>query len=97
MIKKLNNSEEFSSIIKEGKWLVDFFATWCGPCKMLEPVLEDFSKDNNVLQVDIDQFRELTDSFNIMSVPTLIFFENGTLKAQDVGYKSLDELNDFIK
>lgn len=97
MIKKLSKDDKFEDIIKEGIWLVDFSATWCGPCRMLEPVLEEFSKDNNVLQVDIDQFRELTDSFNIMSVPTLMCFENGTLKSQDVGYKSLDELNNFVK
>ncbi len=97
MIKKLSKDDIFEEIIKEGTWLVDFFATWCGPCRMLEPVLEEFSKDNNVLQVDIDQFRELTDSFNIMSVPTLMCFENGALKAQDAGYKSLDELNNFVK
>lgn len=97
MIKKLSKDDKFEEIIKEGTWLVDFFATWCGPCRMLEPVLEEFSKDNNVLQVDIDQFGELTDSFNIMSVPTLMCFENGTLKAQDAGYKSLDELNNFVK
>lgn len=97
MIKKLSKDDKFEEIIKEGTWLVDFFATWCGPCRMLEPVLDEFSKDNNVLQVDIDQFRELTDSFNIMSVPTLMCFENGTLKSQDVGYKSVDELNNFVK
>lgn len=97
MIKKLSKDDKFEEIIKEGTWLVDFFATWCGPCRMLEPVLEEFSKDNNVLQVDIDQFGELTDSFNIMSVPTLMCFENGTLKSQDVGYKSLDELKKFVK
>lgn len=97
MIKKMSKDDKFEEIIKEGTWLVDFFATWCGPCRMLEPVLEEFSKDNNVLQVDIDQFRELTDSFNIMSVPTLMCFENGALKAQDAGYKSLDELNNFVK
>lgn len=97
MIKKLSKDDKFEEIIKEGTWLVDFFATWCGPCRMLEPVLEEFSKDNNVLQVDIDQFGELTDSFNIMSVPTLMCFENGALKAQDAGYKSLDELKNFVK
>lgn len=97
MIKKLNKDEKFEDIIKEGIWLVDFFATWCGPCRMLEPVLVEFAKDNNVLQVDIDQFRELTDSFNIMSVPTLMCFENGNLKVQDSGYKSLDELKNFVK
>ena len=97
MLKKLSKEDKFESIIKDGTWLVDFSATWCGPCRMLEPVLEEFSKDNNVLQVDIDQFRELTDSFNIMSVPTLMYFSNGELKAQDVGYKSLDELKNFVK
>ena len=78
MIKKLSKDDKFEEIIKEGTWLVDFFATWCGPCRMLEPVLEEFSKDNNVLQVDIDQFGELTDSFNIMSVPTLLLFKSGS-------------------
>lgn len=97
MIKKLSKDDKFEDVIREGTWLVDFFATWCGPCRMLEPVLEEFSKDNNVLQVDIDQFGELTDGFNIMSVPTLMCFENGALKAQDAGYKSLDELNNFVK
>ena len=79
MIKKLSKDDKFEEIIKEGTWLVDFFATWCGPCRMLEPVLEEFSKDNNVLQVDIDQFGELTDSFNIMSVPTLLLFKSASM------------------
>ncbi|MBE6145895.1 MAG: thioredoxin family protein, partial [Firmicutes bacterium] len=55
------------------------------------------SKEYNVLKVDIDKFRELTDSFNIMSVPTLIVFNNGEVVKQVVGYKSLDELKEFMK
>ena len=93
----LSNNEKFKDIIKEGTWLVDFSATWCGPCRMLEPNLEEFSKNNNVLQVDIDKFGELTESFGIMSVPTLILFNNGELVKQTVGYKSLEDLEKFVK
>ncbi|MGN1371553.1 MAG: thioredoxin family protein [Candidatus Coprovivens sp.] len=97
MLKKLTNDDDFYKIIEEGTWLVDFSATWCGPCRMLEPVLEEFSKDNQVLQVDIDQFSELTSSFDIMSVPTLIVFKDGNKVVQDVGYRSLDQLNELVK
>lgn len=96
-MKRLENKDEFNSIIKEGKWLVDFSATWCGPCRMLEPNLVEFAKDNNVLQVDIDKFSDLTASFNIMSVPTLMIFENGKLIKQTVGYKTVDELCELVK
>ena len=88
---------DFKDTIKEGLWLVDFSASWCGPCRMLEPNLDELSKEFNVLKIDIDQFRNLTDSFNIMSVPTMILFNNGEVVKQDVGYKSLDELKEFIK
>jgi thioredoxin 1 len=97
MIKKLDKTEDFYKIIEKGTWLVDFFATWCGPCRMLEPVLSEFSLDNNVLQVDIDQFDEITASFDIMSVPTLIVFKEGKKTNQAVGYRSIDELKDLCK
>jgi thioredoxin 1 len=96
-MKHLNNENEFNELIKEGTWLVDFSASWCGPCKMLEPNLEELSKEYSVLKVDIDKFRKLTDSFNIMSVPTIILFNDGNIVKQDVGYKSLDELKEFMK
>ena len=96
-MKYLINVEEFNDVIKDGIWLVDFSASWCGPCKMLEPNLEELAKEHKVLKVDIDKFRELTESFNIMSVPTIILFNNGKFVKQDVGYKSLDDLKEFMK
>jgi thioredoxin 1 len=95
-MKRLLNSDEFKDIIKEGTWLVDFSATWCGPCRMLEPNLEELSKEYNVLKVDIDQFMELAESYSIVSVPTLMLFKDGELIKQSSGYRSLDELKKFM-
>ena len=96
-MKQLLDISNFEDTIKEGTWLVDFSATWCGPCRMLEPNLEELSKDNNVLQVDIDKFMDLADQFSIISVPTLMLFKDGELVKQSSGYRTLDQLKDFVK
>ena len=96
-MKRLLNNNEFKEIIKEGTWLVDFSATWCGPCRMLEPNLEELSKEYNVLQVDIDKFMDLADNYEILSVPTLLLFKNGELVKQSSGYRSLDDLKKFMQ
>ena len=70
----LENVDDFEKLIKEGDVLVDFFATWCGPCKMLSPVLEEIAEKFpriKVVKVDIDQFDDLTRAHGIMSVPTI--------------------------
>lgn len=64
---------------------------------MLEPVLEEFGKDNQVLKVDIDKFQGLTNEFGIMSVPTLVVFKDGKLVTRDVGYRSIEQLKELIK
>lgn len=97
MLTRLGNENEFNSIISKGMWLVDFSATWCGPCRMLEPVLEEVSKENNILQVDVDQCSELARSFGIMSVPTIMCFKDGKLVKKDVGYKTVSEIEEFMK
>ena len=96
-MKHLTSDEEFKNIIKEGVWLVDFSASWCGPCRMMEPVLEEFSKEHNVLKIDIDQFQELSNDFGIMSVPSLLIFDNGKFKKMAVGYHAIDQLKELVK
>lgn len=74
-------SEEFQELLKEKLLLVDFSASWCGPCKMLAPVLESVSekmKDNvTIVKVDVDESMDLAEQFKIMAVPTMILFKDG--------------------
>ena len=77
---KIINSQEFDNTIESGVVVVDFFATWCGPCKMLSPVIDELSgelENVNFVKVDIDQSMDLALKFKIVSVPTLKVFKNG--------------------
>ena len=96
---KVKNSIEFDELIKEGKVLVDFFATWCGPCRMIAPILEDISEsrdDVTIIKVDVDELPDIARRFKILSIPTLILFENGKDVAKTMGYQDEDSLNKFI-
>ena len=78
---KIVNTQEFNELMNEKAVLVDFFATWCGPCKMLSPVLEGVAekmKDKvKIVKVDVDRSPDLAAKFGVMSVPTMIMFKNG--------------------
>ena len=77
---KIINSQEFDNTIESGVVVADFFATWCGPCKMLSPVIDELSgelENVNFVKVDIDQSMYLAQKFKIVSVPTLKVFKNG--------------------
>lgn len=82
--------EKFEDIIKsETPVLVDFFATWCGPCKMMHPILEEVAKNVNgkarIITIDIDKNQQLATSYNVRSVPTLMIFKGGELKWRQSG------------
>lgn len=86
--------------IGKGKALVDCYATWCGPCRMLAPVIEELSteiKDYTFYKVDVDENEEIARDYGIMSIPTLLIFENGELKEKIVGLRSKNELIDLLK
>ena len=100
---KIIDQTEFDNLVLKGEGvvLVDFFATWCGPCKALAPVLEEVAdqvKDKaNIYKVDIDQTQSLAQQYRVMSVPTMKIFKNGEVVETIVGLQSkgvlLDKLN----
>lgn len=99
MLLKLTEESEFNEVVKNGVVLVDFFATWCGPCKMLLPELEELSAerdDVNIVEIDIDVFPELAAKFNVRAVPTLILFKDGENKKTTTGFLPKNSLIKFI-
>jgi thioredoxin 1 len=98
MIKEIT-SKEFKEVIKDGKVVIDFFATWCGPCKMLSPVMDEISselKDVNFYKIDVDKNEDVAMEYGIMSIPTIIIFKDGKVVNSIVGLKSKDELISII-
>ena len=93
------NEENFNELIKSGEVLVDFFATWCGPCRMLGPVLEELSSDRagvKIVKIDVDECPNLTRSFGVMSVPTLFLFKDGKEVSKQNGFMPKEALLDWI-
>lgn len=81
--------------------LIDFYANWCGPCKMLSPIISEianeYSNSVKVCKVNVDESQELALKYNIMSIPTLIFLKNGVVIKSVVGFCSKSELDSTIK
>lgn len=90
--------QEFNNLVNDDFVLVDFYANWCGPCKMLSPVLEELenSRGVKVVKVDVDKNEEVARNYGVMSIPTLIMFKNGELVDKKVGYMSIELLSDWI-
>ena len=85
----LNEKEYEDQVLKtKGLTLVDFWATWCGPCRMVAPVVEEIANEHpeyKVGKVNVDEQPELAQQFNVMSIPTLLVFKNGQLYKSSVG------------
>ncbi len=99
MVKEIKENE-FNEVIKEGKVVVDCFAVWCGPCKMMGPILDQVSSENSDVKfykLDVDNANDIAKEYEIMSIPTLLIFEDGKLKNKSVGLVGKDEINDLIK
>ena len=92
--------ENFKEEIKDGITLVDFYASWCGPCKMLSPIVAEFAKENDtvkVVKINIDENEELAVQYGVMSIPTLVVIENGETKNTSVGLISKSEIEELVK
>ena len=99
MVKQID-SKEFKEVIKEGKVVVDLFATWCGPCKMLAPVLDEISEEittTKFFKIDVDDNEDVAREYKVMSIPTVLVFENGNLINTIVGLRGKEYLVEEFK
>ena len=94
------DDENFTNTVADGVTLVDFYADWCGPCRMLSPILEALASDMDgkvkVAKLDVDHSPKVTTTFQITSVPTMIVFKNGKEAARIVGLKDLETLKKIV-
>ena len=95
MVKHLEKEGDFKELVND-KILIDFYADWCGPCKMLAPILEEIDFID-VLKINVDQFPELSAKFGVMSIPTFKCFKNGTETGTTVGVQGKGDLIRIIK
>lgn len=97
------SADDFQAKVTEAKGtvLVDFFATWCGPCKMIAAAVEQLSEDYRdkaaVYKLDVDEAQEIAQNYKVMSIPTLIFFKDGQESERIVGVVSQIQLNDAME
>ena len=89
--------DNFDELIKDGFHLVDFYASWCGPCKMMSEILDQIDKDIDIIKVDTDNNKELVLKYRIMSIPTILIFKDGIQVEEIIGLRTLDEIESIIK
>ena len=98
MVKELLSKQEFEEFIKDGVTVVDFYATWCGPCKMLAPIIEELrNKGYKCGKMDIDKNVDLAMKYGIEVIPYVIIFKNGVPADKSIGLTSLQDLEEIIK
>ena len=99
-MKYIENKEEFIEAIGNKLVLVDFYATWCGPCQMLSPILDKLEKKNKdllIVKVDVDKHPEIAKEHGILSIPTIEIYKESKLIDKAIGYLSEEELEDLLK
>lgn len=91
---KVYNGENFKDL--KGLYIIDFYADWCGPCKMLGKVLEQL-EDINILKINVDENEELAKEYKVMSIPYLLIIKDGEVKKELLGFRSKEDLEEEIK
>lgn len=95
MIKYLEK-ENLNDLVKEGIHLVDFYADWCGPCKMLGSVLEKL-EDVSIIKINTDTHQDIARDYGVMSIPTLVFFKDGQEVKKEIGFKDEEQLRNLLE
>ena len=99
-VKKINGANFESEILSAGTALVDFYADWCGPCKMVGPIVEEIAVENpdiTVGKVNVDECNDLAAKFGVLSIPTLIVFKDGKEASKLVGFRPKDAILEMLK
>lgn len=92
------DESKFNEYINNNIVLLDFYADWCGPCKMLAKVLEELSKikNINIYKINVDKYPNKAREYSVMTIPTIILYKNGVLIKKNIGFITLDELIKWI-
>lgn len=95
-MKIINSKEEFEELIQR-KILIDFYADWCGPCKMMSLELDKMDNEIEIAKLNVDNFGDIAREYKVMSIPCLILFENGQEIKRNIGYINKEQIVEFIK
>lgn len=96
---EIKTEKEFDEFINNNYVLIDFYADWCGPCKMLSPVLDELASSRNevkIAKVNVDRLQGLAQKYGVMSIPTLLLFKGGNLIDKKIGFNAMPVLSDWI-
>lgn len=99
MLIHIKTQQEYNDLISKGLVLVDFFANWCGPCRMLTPVLEEISEEDaslNILKVNVDELPSIASDYGVMAIPALFLIKEGKVINAAKGFLPKDQLINFI-
>ena len=102
MVKEFNEENFENEVLKnKGIVLVDFFATWCGPCKVMSPIIDEIAEEKienlSVGKVDVDENPELSEKYGVMSIPTIVIFSGGEIKKTFLGVTNKEDIMNELK
>lgn len=101
MVTVLNKENFDQEVVKSDKTvLIDFWAAWCGPCRMLSPIVDEIAQERDdikVCKVNVDEEQDIAAAFNVMSIPTLAVIKDGKIVSQSAGYRSKEAVLELLK